>query len=110
MRVTFLRIKSCYNLFGIFAIHSPEACPLNNTKKKVFKEIFNKLQSNSEKYGVKNISGFYMSVLKHEWIIMVEANSAQDIKQLYVDSDIFSFNKVKIAPLKNYQDVVSKLA
>ena len=39
MRVTFLRIMSSYNLFGIFAIHSPEACPLNNTKKEVFKEI-----------------------------------------------------------------------
>ncbi len=37
MRVTFLRIKSSYNLFGIFAIHSPEACPLNNTKKRFLK-------------------------------------------------------------------------
>ncbi len=51
-----------------------------------------------------------MSVLKHEWIIMVEANSAHDIEQLYIGSDIFSFNTLKIVPLKNYQDVVSKLA
>ena len=109
-RVTLLRIQSSYNLFGIFAIHSPESCPLNNTKnKEVFKEIFNKLQSNSEKYGVKNINGFYMSVLEHEWIIMVEANSAHDIEQLCIDSGISSFNTVKIVPLKNYQDVVSKL-
>ena len=111
MRATLLRIKSSYNLFGIFVIHSPEPCPLNNTKnKEVFKEIFNKLQSNSEKYGVKNINGFYMSVLKHEWIIMVESNCAHDIEQLYIDSGIFSLNIVKIVPLKNYQDVVSKLA
>ena len=76
MRATLLRIKSSYNLFGIFAIHSPESCPLNNTKNnEVFKEIFNKLQSNSEKYGVKNINGFYMSVLEHEWIIMLEATA-----------------------------------
>jgi hypothetical protein len=27
-----------------------------------------------------------MSVLVHEWIIMVEANSAHDIEQLYIDS------------------------
>ena len=101
---------SSYNLFGIFAIHSPESCPLNNTKnKEVFKEIFNKLQSNSEKYGVKNINGFYMSVLEHEWIIMVEANSAHDIEQLCIDSGISSFNTVKIVPLTHYQDVVSKL-
>lgn len=101
---------SSYNLFGIFAIHSPESCPLNNTKnKEVFKEIFNKLKSNSEKYGVKNINGFYMSVLEHEWIIMIEANSAHDIEQLCIDSGISSFNTVKIVPLKNYQDVVSTL-
>ena len=25
---------SSYKLFGIFAIHSPESCPLNNTKNK----------------------------------------------------------------------------
>jgi hypothetical protein len=31
---------SSYNLFGIFAIHSPESCPLNNTKnKEVFKDL-----------------------------------------------------------------------
>ena len=89
MRATLLRIKSSYNLFGIFVIHSPEPCPLNNTKnKEVFKEIFNKLQSNSEKYGVKNINGFYISVLEHERVIMVEANSVQDIEQLC----IFSFD------------------
>jgi hypothetical protein len=50
-----------------------------------------------------------MSVLKHEWIIMVESNSAHDIEQLYIDSGIFSFNIVKIGPLKNYQDIVSNL-
>ena len=101
---------STYNLFGIFVIHSPESCPLNNTKnKEVFKEIYHKLQSNTEKYGVKSINGFYMSVLEHEWIIMVEANSAHDIEQLCIDSGISSFNTVKIVPLTNYQDVVSKL-
>ena len=61
-----------FNLFGIFAIHSPESCPLNNTiNKEVFKGIYDKLQSNTEKYGVKCIDGIYMSVLEHEWIIMV---------------------------------------
>ncbi|TVP41325.1 hypothetical protein NARC_30039 [Candidatus Nitrosocosmicus arcticus] len=53
----------------------------------------------------KNINGFYMSVLEHEWIIMVEANSAHDIEQLCIDSSISSFNTVNIVPLTNYQDV-----
>ena len=51
-----------------------------------------------------------MSVLEHEWIIMVEADSAHDIEQLCIDSGISSFNTVKIVPLKNYKDVVSNLS
>ena len=83
---------------------------INNTiNKEVFKGIYDKLQSNTEKYGVKRINGFYMSMLEHEWIIMVEANSAHDIEHLCIDSCISSLNTVKIVPLTNYQDVVSKL-
>ena len=54
------------NLFGAFAIHSPESCPMNNVEaKKVFLEIKDKLEQNKSKYGVKNIEAFYMSVLEH---------------------------------------------
>jgi hypothetical protein len=95
---------STYNLFGIFAIPSPESCPLNNTiNKEVFNGTYDRLQSNTEKYGVKSINGFYMSVLQHEWIIIVEANTAHDIEQLCIDSGVSSFNTVKIVPLTNYK-------
>jgi hypothetical protein len=99
-----------YKLFGIFAIHSPESCPLNNNKnKEIFKEIDNKLRSNSDKYGVQKINGFYMSVLEHEWIILVKANSAHDIEQLCIESGISSYNTVKIVPLTDYQDVLNRI-
>lgn len=101
---------SSYGLFGIFAIHSPESCPLNNSNsKEVFKEIYNKLQSNSERYGISEINGFYMSVLEHEWIILVKANSAHDIEQICIESGISAFNTVKIVPLTNYQDVLKRI-
>ncbi len=52
------------NLFGAFAIHNPESCPMNNVKaKKVFLEIKDKLEKNKSHYGVKKIEAFYMSVL-----------------------------------------------
>lgn len=42
------------NLFGAFAIHSSESCPMNNVKaKKVFLEIKDKLEQNKSEYGVK---------------------------------------------------------
>ena len=41
-------------LFGAFAIHNPESCPMNNLEsKKVFLEIKDKLEKNKSKYGVK---------------------------------------------------------
>ena len=44
------------NLFGAFAIHNPESCPMNNVEaKKVFLEIKDKLEKNKSDYGVKKI-------------------------------------------------------
>ena len=44
------------NLFGAFAIYSPESCPMNNVEaKKVFLEIKDKLEQNKSKYRVKNM-------------------------------------------------------
>ncbi|HET6590243.1 MAG TPA: hypothetical protein VFG45_08775 [Candidatus Nitrosocosmicus sp.] len=99
-----------YKLFEIFAIHSPESCPLNNNKsKEIFKGIYNKLQSNSDKNGVQEINEFYMSVLEHKWIILVKANSAHDIEQLCIESGISSYNTIKIVPLTDYQDVLNRI-
>ena len=43
------------NLFGAFAIHNPESCPMNNVEsKRIFLEIKDKLEKNKSKYGVKN--------------------------------------------------------
>jgi hypothetical protein len=62
------------NLFGAFAIHNSESCPLINVEsKKVFLEIKDKLEKIKSKYGVKNIEAFYMSVLEQEWMIIFEA-------------------------------------
>ena len=98
------------NLFGAFAIHSPESCPMNNVEaKKVFLEIKDKLEQNKSKYGVKKIESFYMSVLEHEWMIIFEANSAHDIESLCIEAGIASFNTVKIVALRKYEDVQNKI-
>jgi hypothetical protein len=54
----------------------------NSTSREIFKQIYAKLESNREKYGVKSVTEFYMSVLEIEWIIILEANSAHNIEQL----------------------------
>ena len=99
------------SLFGAFAKHSPESCPLNNYEsKKIFLEIRDKLEKNKSKYGVKNIQSFYMSVLEHEWMIVFEAENAHDIESLYIEAGIASYNTVKIVALKKYEDVHNKVS
>lgn len=50
-----------------------------------------------------------MSVLKHEWMIIFEAENAHDIESLCIDLGIASFNTVKIVALKKYEDVQNKI-
>jgi hypothetical protein len=97
-------------LFGIFATHSPESCPMNNQiSKKIFMQIEDKIRSNFEKYSIKDIVGFYMSVLEHQWIIIVSAQNVHDIESMCIEAGISSYNTVKIVPLNSFDMVIEKL-
>lgn len=97
-------------LFGIFATHSPTLCPLNNTKsKKIFMEIQNKMKASSKKHNISKVIAFYMSVLEHEWIIILDAKNAHDIERLCIDVGISATSTVKIVPMNDYRDVMKRL-
>ena len=97
-------------LFGVFARHSPESCPLNNERsKKIFLEIDKKVKASIEKHNIERLVGFYMSVLEHEWIIILDANSAHDIETMCIDVGISSTSTVKIVPLNEFSKVVNKI-
>lgn len=97
-------------LFGVFAIHSPESCPLNNQKsRKIFLEIQSKMKANVKKFNITKIIGFYMSVLEHEWIIILDAKSAHDIEQLCIAVGISSISTVKIVPINDFSVALKKI-
>ena len=97
-------------LFGIFAIHSPESCPLNNkTSKKIFLEIENNMKKNLKKFNVTKIIGFYMSVLEHQWMIIVDAKNAHDMENLCIAVGISSTSTVKIVPMNDFQVIVKRI-
>ncbi len=97
-------------LFGVFAIHSPESCPLNNTtSRKIFLGMETKIKSNMKKFQILKVIGFYMSVLEHEWIIILDAKSAHDIEQLCISVGISSMSTVKIVPMNEFSKTVKKL-
>jgi hypothetical protein len=97
-------------LFGVFAVHSPELCPLNNkNSKKIFLEIQGKLKANQRKFHITKILGFYMSVLEHEWTIIMDAVSAHDIEQLCISVGISAISTVKIVPMNDFKKAVNRL-
>jgi len=97
-------------LFGVFAIHSPELCPLNNEKsKQIFVKLKTKMDVEMKKYNISKIVEFYMSVLEHEWIIVIDAVHAHDIEKLCIDVGISSISTVKIVPMNLYSDTIKKL-
>ena len=97
-------------LFGVFAIHSPESCPLNNnTSREVFLGMETKIKSNMKKFQILKVIGFYMSVLEHEWIIILDAKSAHDIEQLCISVGISSMSTVKIVPMNEFSTTVKRL-
>jgi hypothetical protein len=97
-------------LFGVFAVHSPELCPLNNkNSKKIFLEIQGKMKVNQRKLKILKIVGFYMSVLEHEWIIIMDAKNAHNIEQLCITVGISAISTVKIVPINDFYKVANKL-
>ena len=95
-------------LFGVFATHSPESCPLNNKQSRdMFVQMDEKIKSATTKHNISKVVGFYMSVLEHEWVIIIEADSAHEIETMCIEAGISAFNTVKIVPLNNF-DVVMK--
>lgn len=97
-------------LFGVFATHSPESCPLNNkNSKRIFLDIQNKLEENLKKFNIIKVLGFYMSVLEHQWIIVLDAQNAHDIEQLCIEVGISSISTVKIVPMNDFAVTVNRL-
>ncbi|HKZ61263.1 MAG TPA: hypothetical protein VJZ68_02440 [Nitrososphaera sp.] len=97
-------------LFGVFATHSPESCPLNNKRSRdILIQIDDKIKSITEKFHVKKIHGFYLSVLEHQWVIIIEAESAHEIETMCIEAGISAFNTVKIVPLNNFDEVMKRI-
>lgn len=97
-------------LFGVFATHSPESCPLNNARnKEVLMQMEKKMQERMGANGVTKVIGFYFSVLEHEWTIILEAESAHGIETLCIEAEISAFNTIKIVPLTEFGAALKRI-
>jgi hypothetical protein len=97
-------------LFGVFAVHSPESCPLNNQKsREIFLGIEKKMKESVKKHNIEKIIGFYMSVLEHQWVIILDAKNAHDVETMCIDVGISSTSTIKIVPLNEFTKVIKKI-
>ena len=93
-------------LFGVFSIHSPEACPLNNhANRLVAMKILEKMNHVKKKYRVKEIRGFYASVLEHQFVIILDAQDAHDVEKMVIEVGLSKFNTLKIVPLNEFGQI-----
>jgi hypothetical protein len=96
-------------LFGVFATHNPESCPLNNKdSKKIFNMMQGKIKANLKRFNITKLVGFYLSVLEHQWIIILDAKNAHDIEQFCIEVGISSISVVKIVPMNDFAVIAKK--
>ncbi|WP_231911818.1 hypothetical protein [Candidatus Nitrosotalea okcheonensis] len=67
------------------------------------------MKATQKKFNIKKILGFYMSVLEHEWIIILDAENAHDIEQMCIQVGISTTSTVKIVPINDMQKVMDAL-
>jgi hypothetical protein len=93
-------------LFGVFSIHSPEACPLNNhANRLVAMKFLEKMNQVKKKFRIKEILGFYASVLEHQFVIILDARDAHDVEKMVIDVGLSKFNTLKIVPLNEFAQI-----
>ena len=93
-------------LFGVFSIHSPEACPLNNhANRLVGMKILEKMNNVKKKFRIKEIRGFYASVLEHQFVIILDAQDAHDVEKMVIEVGLSKFNTLKIVPLNEFGQI-----
>jgi hypothetical protein len=81
----------------------------NEASKETFLKLKDRLDAEMKKYNINKIVEFYMSVLEHQWIIIIDAIHAHDIEKLCIDTGVASISIVKIVPLNRYEDITKKI-
>jgi hypothetical protein len=62
-----------------------------------------------KKLNIQKIVGFFVSVLEHEWVIIIDAKNAHDIEQLCINVGISAISAVKIVPINDFNKVVTTM-
>jgi len=98
-------------LFGIYASHTTESCPLNNinTAKGLVQLTAADVKSLTKQYKINAILGQFHSALEHTFIWIVDAEAPHLIQQFCLAAKIASFNAIKIVPLITFNEALEEM-
>ncbi len=96
-------------LYGIYGRHEISACPINKKENAIYtnKMLNTDLSPILPKYKINSIVGQYHSGFEHTFLWVLDAEDAQLIQQFALDTELTSFNEVKIVPLMEFKDTVA---
>ena len=99
-------MNASHKLFGIFAIHSPESCPLNNTKsKEIFKEIHKYQPAYTDT--IASFKGWVRKIMVYTAIDHFRKNQKHQ-HTTDLDNGVVQFSAGIIDPLSriSYQEII----
>ncbi|MBH1936409.1 hypothetical protein I5Q34_19375 [Streptomyces sp. AV19] len=96
-------------LYVLLATHSPEVCPTSNAStKELLLRLAPEIPGIAEKSGVTILAGPIVN-REHLIIVIVEADTSENVDRFLVESRIPQWNRVHILPSLKMEEVLDEV-
>jgi hypothetical protein len=84
--------------YVLLATHSPEICPLSNSKtKELLLQVAPEMSKIAQKAGVTFVAGPYVN-REHTVVTIVDADRAESVDQVLEETRLSQWNSVRVLP------------
>jgi len=95
--------------YVLLATHSPETCPLSNSKtKELLLRIAPEMSNIAQKAGVTIVAGPFVS-REHAVVTIVESDRAENVDQLLEESQLSLWNSVRVVPSLTMEEGIEEI-
>ena len=98
-----------YVHFVVLASHSPQICPMSNSKTKaMLLEVAPQIPGIAQKHGVNIVAGPYVN-REHLAVTIVETDRVDGLDDFLVDSRLAQWNEVRVLPSRSLQEGLTEI-
>ena len=95
--------------YVLLATHSPDTCPLSNSKtKELLLQVAPDIPNIAQKFGVTLVAGPFVN-REHTVVTIVEADSAESVDQLLAESRLGHWNSVRVIPSLTMEEGIEEI-